>query len=315
MEEEFLEEEVIDTGQEGDNTSDDGGDLFEILGVDKNEAQPQRLLAKDFILKVMGSDFPDEFEGLEDEDDAYEAKFNEILTRLGKGPEFDNEISTLKSKIKGLEDGDQGEMYRIAAIEYNEEQVARGERKLSKDELEEILLNEDGELTKRAIMIASRAQGKYESRLERLELEKRDFMKQAAEQPKRYQQEIKARVSTYKNDLAKHVEEFGVAGMPVKKENIAQLERSLFLEAQKLAFSPSESAIFKAIRSNPAAMLDIVVKYSNDPLAAKIRERSEKKSDIDNQTKVVKKLDKSLPNFAVRTAPKKAVDIWSVINQ
>lgn len=288
-------------------------DLFEEIGLESKEDAPQRLSAKDFIRETL-SEFSDEFEELEDDDDAYKAKFHEIVSRLGKEPALNEEISTLRSKIQGLEDSDPEAIYRIAAIEYNEEQISRGERKLSKEELEEILLNEDGELTPRAIKIASRAQGRYEAQLARLENEKKDFIKQAAEAPKKYQQEIKARVSTYKSDLAKHVEEFGVAGMPVKKENMAQLERSLFLEAQKLVFSPSESTLFKTIRTNPAAILDIVVKYSNDPIAVKIRERSNVKNDIDAQTKVVKRIDKNLPNMAVRTGSKKIQDIFAVID-
>ena len=196
-------------------------DLFEEIGLESKEDAPQRLSAKDFIRETL-SEFSDEFEELEDDDDAYKAKFHEIVSRLGKEPALNEEISTLRSKIQGLEDSDPEAIYRIAAIEYNEEQISRGERKLSKEELEEILLNEDGELTPRAIKIASRAQGRYEAQLARLENEKKDFIKQAAEAPKKYQQEIKARVSTYKSDLAKHVEEFGVAGMPVKKENMAQ---------------------------------------------------------------------------------------------
>ncbi len=291
----------------------DERDLFEEIGLETKEDAPQRLTAKDFIRETL-AEFSDEFDELEDDDDAYKAKFHEIVSRLGKEPMMDNEISTLRSKIQGLEDNDPDAIYRIAAIEYNQEQINRGERKLSKEELEEILLNEDGELTPRALKIASKAQGRYESQLEKLENEKKDFQKQAAEAPKKYQQEIKAKVSTYKSDLAKHVEEFGVAGMPVKKENMAQLERSLFLEAQKLVFSPSESQLFKTIRTNPAAILDIVVKYSNDPIAVKIRERSNIKNDIDAQTKVVKKLNKDLPNMAVRTGTKKVQDIFSVID-
>ena len=295
---------------EGEQEPDESQDLFDLVE-DKSDA-PSRLLARDFIRETL-SDFTDEFEGLEDDDDAYKAKFHEIVARLGKEPQLDSEISTLKSKIKGLEDNNPGEIYRIAAIEYNEEQIRRGAKKLSEDELEAILLDDDGNLTPKAIQISGRAQGRYESKLLQLENEKKDFMKQAAEAPRRYQQEIKAKVSTYKAELAKHVEEFGVAGLPVKKENIERLERTIFLEAQKLAFSPNESQLFKTLKSNPAAMLELVVKYSNDPLAKQIRERAAKNGDIDAQTKVVKKLNKNLPNMAVRTGARKVQNLFDVI--